>query len=108
VRKAAAGRTPTAATTQRLAEDLRELRQRAGAPSYSTLEKLSNRKLWRATMSNVLNGNWTWIPDWGFVEAFVNTCRAFARGSGPDLQALRTLADWKQHWDLAATGVSGN
>jgi tetratricopeptide (TPR) repeat protein len=90
---------------QRFMDDLRRLRQLAGRPSYSTLEKLSAHRLRRATMSDVLNGNRVNLPDWRFVHEFVSACRAAARESGLDANELGTVADWKRHWDGAAGGV---
>jgi hypothetical protein len=91
------------------ARDLRELRQRAGQPSYSTLERLSKRvgkyELKRATVSDVLNAHRVNLPEWAFVAAFVEACRAAAVESKLDPQDLGTLADWKQHWDGASNGV---
>jgi hypothetical protein len=90
---------------QRFVRDLSHLRQRAGRPSYSTLERLSRHELKRATMSDVLNGNRVNLPDWRFVAAFVTACRAAAEESGLDANELGTVADWKRHWDGASSGV---
>src|SRR4051812_11791329 len=91
---------------QRFAHDLGQLRQRAGRPSYMTLERLTGHRLRRATISDVLNGNRVRIPDWPFVAAFVLACRTFAEESGLDPQelGLGTVSEWKRHWDLASTG----
>ena len=90
---------------QRFMDDLRQLRQLAGRPSYSTLERLSRHRLRRATMSDVLNGNRVNLPDWRFVHEFVTACRAAGTESGLDANELGTVADWKRHWDGAAAGV---
>lgn len=90
---------------QRFVRDLTQLRQRAGRPSYSTLERLSRHQLKRATMSDVLNGNRVNLPDWRFVAVFVGACRAAAEESGLDANELGTIADWKRHWDSASSGV---
>ena len=90
---------------QRFVRDLTQLRQRAGRPSYSTLERLSRHRLKRATMSDVLNGNRVNLPDWMFVAAFVTACHAAAEESGLDPNDLGTVADWKRHWDSASSGV---
>jgi tetratricopeptide (TPR) repeat protein len=90
---------------QRFVQDLSQLRQRAGRPSYSTLERLSGHELRRATMSDVLNGNRVNLPDWRFVAEFVGACRAAAEESGLDANDLGTVADWKRHWDGASSGV---
>jgi tetratricopeptide (TPR) repeat protein len=90
---------------RRFVQDLSQLRQRAGRPSYSTLERLSRHELKRATMSDVLNGNRVNLPDWRFVAVFVAACRAAAEESGLDANDLGTVADWKRHWDGASSGV---
>jgi hypothetical protein len=90
---------------KRFVRDLTQLRQRAGRPSYSTLERLSRHQLKRATVSDVLNGNRVNLPDWRFVAAFVAACRAAAEESGLDSNELGTVADWKRHWDGASSGV---
>jgi tetratricopeptide (TPR) repeat protein len=90
---------------QRFVRDLTQLRQRAGRPSYSTLERLSRHDLKRATVSDVLNGNRVNLPDWRFVATFVAACRAAAEESGLDANELGTVADWKRHWDGASSGV---
>ena len=90
---------------QRFVRDLSQLRQRAGRPSYSTLERLSGHLLRRATMSDVLNGNRVNLPEWRFVAVFVAACRAAAEESGLDANELGTIADWKRHWDGASSGV---
>jgi len=91
--------------TERFVGDLVELRQRAGKPSYSTLERLSRHELKRATMSDVLNGIRVNLPDWRFVSAFVAACRAAAEESGLEANDLGTIADWKRHWDGASSGL---
>jgi hypothetical protein len=90
---------------QRFVHDLTQLRQRAGRPSYSTLERLSSHRLRRATVSDVLNGNRVGLPDWRFVAVFVAACRAAAEESGLDANELGTIADWKRHWDSASSGL---
>jgi tetratricopeptide (TPR) repeat protein len=92
------------AVAQRFAGDLAELRQRAGRPSYSTLERLSGHELRRTTMSDVLNGNRVNLPEWRFVSAFVAACRGAAEESGLEANDLGTIADWKRHWDGASSG----
>lgn len=93
--------------TQRFVDDLRRLRLFAGQPSYSTLERLSEHRLKRATMSDVLNGNRVNLPDWRFIHEFVTACRAAAAENRLDANELGTVADWKRHWDGAAGGVVG-
>ena len=97
--------TPGNSISKRFAEDLKELRQRAGMPSYAHLERLSGHKLRRATISDVLNNNRVNIPDWMFVSALVQACHAFVRENGLDPRDLGTVSDWKRHWDLASKGV---
>jgi tetratricopeptide (TPR) repeat protein len=90
---------------QRFADDLNRLRQRAGQPSYSTLERLSGHRLKRATMSDVLNGHRVKVPDWRFIHEFVTACRSAAEENRLDIDQLGTVADWKRHWDGAVSGV---
>jgi tetratricopeptide (TPR) repeat protein len=90
---------------QRFVDDLNQLRQRAGQPSYSTLERLSGHRLKRATMSDVLNGNRIKVPDWRFIHEFVTACRSAAAENRLDVDRLGTVADWKRHWDGAVSGV---
>ena len=90
---------------QRFAHDLNQLRQLAGRPSYSVLERLSEHELRRTTMSDVLNGNRVKLPDWRFVHQFVVACRAAAVQNGLDANELGTVADWNRHWDGATNGV---
>ena len=89
----------------RFVDDLSELRQRAGQPSYSTLERLSGHRLKRATMSDVLNGNRVKVPDWRFIHEFLTACQAAAAENGLEADQLGTVADWKRHWDGAVSGV---
>ena len=72
-----------ASVAQRFMDDLKQLRQLAGRPSYSTLERLSGHRLKRATMSDVLNGNRVNLPDWRFVHEFVTACRCRRHGKPP-------------------------
>jgi NB-ARC domain/Tetratricopeptide repeat len=90
---------------QRFVDDLNQLRQRAGQPSYSTLERLSGHRLKRATMSDVLNGNRVKVPDWRFIHEFLTACRSAAAENRLDVDRLGTVADWKRHWDGAVSGV---
>jgi hypothetical protein len=90
---------------QRFVDDLNLLRQRAGQPSYSTLERLSGHRLKRATMSDVLNGNRVKVPDWRFIHEFVTACRSAAAENRLEVDQLGTVADWKRHWDGAINGV---
>jgi hypothetical protein len=92
---------------QQFRRHLRELHLRAGKPSYATLERFSQHKLKRATVSDVLNGNRVNLPDWRFVALFVEACRAAAMDSGLTDSHLGTLADWKRHWDSASSGIIG-
>jgi len=94
-----------AEAAQGFARDLRELHLRAGKPSYAMLERLSDHLLRRTTMSDILNGNRTNLPDWRFVRLFVEACHAAARENGLGENGLGSLADWKRHWDGASIGV---
>lgn len=92
---------------QHFVDDLGQLRQRAGQPSYSTLERLSDHRLRRATMSDILNGNRVKLPEWRFVQEFVTACRVAASENRLDEDQLGTVADWHRHWRDAANGVIG-
>lgn len=94
-----------ATPAQRFVNDLNQLRLRAGRPSYSTLERLSGHELRRTTMSDILNGHRIHLPDWRFVHEFVTACRAAAAENRLAVNELGTVADWKQHWDSADSGV---
>lgn len=91
---------------QRFAKDLVRLRRAAGMPSYSTLERLSEHRLSRSTMSDVLTGKRVRLPEWRFVAAFVAACRAAADESDLEPAELGTPADWKRRWDAAAAGFT--
>jgi tetratricopeptide (TPR) repeat protein len=100
-----------ATSARQFASHLVELRKRAGRPSHSTLERLSNHKLHRSTVSEILNGRRKKLPQWPFVAEFVEACRRAAAetrlGSGQlgtiDEQ-LGTIDDWKDLWDDAKIG----
>jgi tetratricopeptide (TPR) repeat protein len=87
--------------------DLVQLRQMAGMPSYSDLERASEHKLRRATVSDVLAGKRVRLPAWPFVSAFVAACRELAEENRLDPEELGTVADWKRHWDSAVAGHIG-
>ena len=90
---------------QRFMDDLRRLRQLAGRPSFSALERLSGHHLSRSTMSDVLNGKRVNLPDWRFVHEYVKACRAAVEEDRLDPNELGTVADWKRHWGGASSGV---
>jgi tetratricopeptide (TPR) repeat protein len=84
------------------------LRQMAGKPSFSTLEKAGREGLLkRATVSDILGGKRVQLPDWRFVRAFLEACRAIAEENGLDPAQLGTIADWKHAWDSASSGLIG-
>ncbi|MDN3354133.1 FxSxx-COOH system tetratricopeptide repeat protein [Actinomadura sp. DC4] len=91
---------------QRFISDLIRLRREAGMPSYSTLERLSDRRLSRSTMSDILTGKRVRLPEWRFVVAFVAACRAAAVESELDPDGLGAPAAWKRRWDDAASGFT--
>jgi tetratricopeptide (TPR) repeat protein len=78
-----------------------QLRRMAGNPSYSDLERASEHKLRRATVSDVLAGKRVRLPPWPFVSEFVAACRELAEENRLDPEELGTMADWKRHWDSA-------
>ena len=94
----------TAGAAQRFSRDLAELHARVGRPSYSTLERLSDRRLKRATIGEILSGKRRRAPGWPFVSAFVEACRAAAQKDGLDTSGLGSLADWKRQWDAVSHG----
>ena len=83
------------------------LRQMAGKPSYSALERASSRELRRATVSDILSGKRVRLPEWRFVRMFLDACRAIAEEGGLDPADLGTIADWKRAWDAASSGHIG-
>jgi tetratricopeptide (TPR) repeat protein len=95
-----------AQVAQQFAHDLRRLHQRAGRPSYSTLERVSKHELKRATVSDILNGNRVNLPDWGFVATFVESCGQAAAEGKLDARELPALTEWKRHWDEAFNLIS--
>jgi tetratricopeptide (TPR) repeat protein len=84
-----------------------QLRQMAGMPSYSDLERASEHRLRRATVSDVLAGKRIRLPTWPFVSEFVAACRELAEENRLDPEDLGTVADWKRHWDSAVAGHIG-
>lgn len=90
----------------RFVADLVRLRRAAGMPSYSTLERLSDHRLSRSTMSDILTGKRVRLPEWRFVAAFVAACRAVAEENDLEPARLGTPADWKRRWDAAASGFT--
>ncbi|WP_329100599.1 tetratricopeptide repeat protein [Micromonospora sp. NBC_01699] len=94
----------------RFVDELRRLRQLAGAPSLNALVAVSARlrqPLARSTLSDKLNAKS--LPDWPFVAAYVSACSAYAEQAGTPLPAeLTDLARWDaEHWRLlrAADGL---
>jgi tetratricopeptide (TPR) repeat protein len=92
---------------ERFRHDLVQLRQMAGMPSYSDLERASEHQLRRATVSDVLAGKRVRLPTWPFVSAFVVACRKLAEENRLDPEELGRVADWKRHWDSAVAGHIG-
>jgi tetratricopeptide (TPR) repeat protein len=93
---------------QQFTHHLAALRQMAGKPSLSALEKAGREGLLkRATVSDILGGKRVGLPDWRFVRAFLEACRAIAEENGLDPAQLGTIADWKRAWDSASLGRIG-
>ncbi|MBO4205652.1 ATP-binding protein [Micromonospora echinofusca] len=87
----------------RFVDELRQLRQLAGAPSLNNLVAISTRlqhPLARSTLSDKLNAKS--LPDWDFVVAYVDACIAHAEQVGARLPAeLTDLTYWDAaHWRL--------
>ncbi|MEH1016655.1 tetratricopeptide repeat protein [Micromonospora sp. CPCC 206060] len=87
----------------RFVDELRRLRQLAGAPSLNNLVAIAARlqhPLARSTLSDKLNAKS--LPDWDFVVAYVDSCVAHAEQVGARLPAeLTDLAHWDAaHWRL--------
>jgi tetratricopeptide (TPR) repeat protein len=75
---------------------LRDLRYKAGAPSYADLSRL-DPLLRRSTMSDVLGGKS--LPSAEFVRAFVRACARFAATQGHPLDCPDAdQARWHQRW----------
>ncbi|MEV4629337.1 tetratricopeptide repeat protein [Micromonospora sp. NPDC049523] len=91
-------------------DELKRLRQLAGAPSLNELVAVATRlhqPLARSTLSDKLNAKS--LPEWHFVAAYVSACSAHAEQVGVPLPAeLSDLGRWDaEHWRLlrAADGV---
>ncbi|WFE64717.1 tetratricopeptide repeat protein [Micromonospora sp. WMMD714] len=85
------------------ADELRRLRQRAGAPSLNTLVAVAARRgrpLARSTLSDKLNAKS--LPDWDFVVDYLGACVAYAEQAGIRLPAeLTDPAGWETaHWRM--------
>ena len=74
---------------------LRQLRERAGDPSYEVLARLTAGTRWpqtRSTIYDKLNGKS--VPSEEFVRAFVSACLAHARRFGRELGGRDADLDW--------------
>jgi hypothetical protein len=62
---------------KQFAEELADLRQAAGSPSFRTIAKLSNRRLLHSTAADAIKGDR--LPSPQVVFMFVDACHEFAR-----------------------------
>ncbi|MFI7132257.1 hypothetical protein ACIBQ1_41730 [Nonomuraea sp. NPDC050153] len=83
-----------------------ELRESAGQPSYSQMQRLSRapgvpKELPGSTLSDILNGKRERLPDWGLVASFVMVCHRHAELTGLPTEALGTVEQWQARWRAA-------
>ncbi|MFC4122573.1 hypothetical protein [Nonomuraea zeae] len=83
-----------------------ELRESAGQPSYSQMQRLSRapgvpKELPTSTVSDILNGKRERLPDWGLVASFVMVCHRHAELTGLPTNALGTVEQWQARWRAA-------
>jgi hypothetical protein len=83
-----------------------ELRESAGQPSYSQMQRLSRvpgtpKELPGSTVSDILNGKRERLPDWGLVVSFVMVCHRHAELTGLLTDGLGTVEQWQARWRAA-------
>lgn len=83
-----------------------ELREAAGQPSYSQMQRLSRapgipKELPGSTLSDILNGKRERLPDWELVASFVMVCHRHAQRTGLPVDALGTVEQWQARWRAA-------
>jgi hypothetical protein len=95
---------------QAFVDQLRKLRRDCGNPSYAQLRRLSQqsarpglrlRELTETTTQEILAGKRVGLPDWAWVAAFVQACRAAAAELALDPAQLGTVEDWHRIWSTA-------
>jgi hypothetical protein len=82
---------PAAGPVEGFASQLRELRDQAGRPKYSTMALRAHRS--RTGLSEAAGGER--LPTWDTTEAFVRAC-------GGD------VASWRERWEQAERGAGGS
>lgn len=101
-------------TVKRFAEDLRELKRRAGAPPLSAIRKRIERLPGKhvpgiATLSALFNGTGTRAPDWDLVDAVVTALVAHAHDRGVELdEALGRSTEWKRRHEYLVRDLEGD
>jgi tetratricopeptide (TPR) repeat protein len=102
--------TSTRPAHQAFIARLRKLRRDCGNPSYAELRRLSQqsarpglrlRVLTETTTQEILAGKRAGLPDWAWVAAFVEACRAAAAELALDPARLGTVDDWHHIWSAA-------
>jgi hypothetical protein len=88
---------PVASAAASYIQDLRELRDRVGRPTYRRMEYLNGHAVAASTMATML-GSATKLPSWRRVQGFVAACHAAALEDGIDVGPLGTVADWQRRW----------
>jgi len=105
-----AAETTGGAQHQAFIDRLRQLRRDCGRPSYAELRRLSQqpnrsgrrlRVLTESTTQEILAGKRAKLPDWAWVAAFVESCRAAAAERALDPAQLGTVEDWHRIWSAA-------
>lgn len=98
--------TPRAGSHSAFIAALIELRESAGQPSLSQMQRLSRepgvfKELPGSTLSDILNGKRERLPDWGLVASFVMVCHRHAQQTGLPTGALGTVEQWQARWRAA-------
>ncbi|NRQ33679.1 hypothetical protein HII36_17740 [Nonomuraea sp. NN258] len=83
-----------------------ELRESAGQPSYSQIQRLSRapdmpKELPGSTLNDILNGKRERLPDWELVASFVRVCHRHAERTGLPTAALGSVEEWQTRWRAA-------
>ncbi len=101
---------PADAARRAFIDSLRKLRRDCGDPSYAELRRLSQQRagpgrrlpvLAESTTQEILAGKRVNLPDWPWVAAYAEACRAAAAQFGLDPARLGTIEDWHRAWSVA-------